>query len=120
MKEEEKLERRGFLSIISAMFVTTFVPKSSYGKGTEVVAAKDIKKKGAIVLPVEPVPFVSIVEIEAGRLSRLFSNRIIDPGNERINSKQGQIKMKELFSHLTGEKIYLQYTGPDMGWISLS
>ena len=120
MNNEDKLERRGFLSICSALVVSTFVSNSSKADRGNIVAAKTHKKNGIIILPEKPSPFVSIVEIEAGRISRLFSNRIIDPGSERINSQNGKVKMKDLLSNLTGKKVYLQYTGPDMGWVTLS
>jgi hypothetical protein len=114
---KEKLKRRSFISMTSLIFASVFVKKakaSSLSNGVEVSGKKEI------LLPNNPRPFSSLVEIKTSRIERLFSKKTINPGNEKINSVKGIVKLRDVFENTPNDKVFLQYTGPDMGWIVIS
>jgi len=116
-KDKVELKRRGFLSLMS---VALFTPKISKAATQEISAIKIPSLDGKLTLPESPKPFQTIVELDGGRVQRLFSKRVVVPGKNKIMGKNGEVHLREIFERTQGAKIYLQYTGGDMGWIVLA
>jgi len=117
-KEKFEIKRRGFLSLAIMALVSPSVTKAS---SKSIPGAKKIEKvKGKIVLPKDPVPFQTIVELCGKRSQRIFSRTLVVPGENKINGRSGNISIHEIYKTAQGPKIFLQYTGDDLGWITLA